>query len=150
MVYRSQPVPVASPRGDVIPTGRMAAHAPGRQNKPSIPEPPYRRRIRSAGDAVATPLSPAEVAQARIFESTLQAELHRLQDSVVTLTTRPNSDEQQAGEQLRTLMAGIEEVDRLLKALRYRFLFAGIMDVPAEQGIKSAHLTPADRNAHWN
>ncbi|OBA78502.1 hypothetical protein A9W99_22700 [Mycobacterium sp. 1164966.3] len=84
------------------------------------------------------------MAQARLFESALQAELHRLGDSVVKLTTRSGSDEQQADEQLKKLKAGIDEVNRLLTSLRYRFLFAEVVDAPAEQGVNG------DRSARLN
>jgi hypothetical protein len=127
LVYRSRWGRVASPRRGVIDTGRMAAVA-RTQQRPLIAETPNACHIRSAGEIVAGPVSSAEAAQARLFENTLQAELHRLRNLEKLMTLRgtgPGSDEQQAGEELRELSAGIEEVNHLLKALRDRFLHAG-------------------------
>jgi hypothetical protein len=137
MMQRSQWGPVASPRGRVIDQRRVAARSP---------KPPNAGHIRSAADIVARPVSLAEAAQAKLFESILQVELYRLQDleKLVTLRgTRADPDELRAAAELRELSAGIEEVNHLLKALRDRFLHAGMVGAPAEQGVKSPHVTPS-------
>jgi hypothetical protein len=71
------------------------------------------------------PVTPAEVAQARLFEDILQAEVaeleqlaHRLAGS---LNRRPDLDSHEVARDLRLLRERNEEVHRLVRALHGRF-----------------------------
>lgn len=75
----------------------------------------------------ATPVNPAEAAQARLFEQALRAEfaeLNRIANTVaarVTQPDRPDCDSPRQPAQLSRIHARIGEVDRLLAALQNRF-----------------------------
>lgn len=127
MANRPQWGLVASPRGIALDDGHATARPIASQSSPSRSKPPYGCRVRPEAEVVATPAAPAEVAQARLFEIILQAELHRLQDDLVeqlapSRETKRGSDEQLADEELAQRKADIEEVNQLLEALRHRFL----------------------------
>ena len=109
MVYRSPRGPVASPRGDAIDRDLAAVRSPGYKNGPSRPKTPVVRRIRSVStpDVAVRPIRPAEVVQARLFEDILRAEIAEM------MKLPPGAREEQRNR--------IEEVDRLIKALRDRF-----------------------------
>lgn len=92
MAYRVQRGPVASPRRGVIDRRRMAAPSPGHQNG----------RL-----SAARPVTAAEAAQARLFEGILRDEIAEF------MSLPPEA----RGEQ----RARVQEVDRLLVALRDRF-----------------------------
>jgi parvulin-like peptidyl-prolyl isomerase len=144
MANRPQSGLVASPSGIVIERGRAAARPIAGQNGPSRSKPPYGCHIHPEAEAVAPQVAPAEVAQARLFEIILQAELHRLQDDLVeklatSQATKHGSDDQLTDEELAQRNADIEEVNQLLKALRYRFLQAETTGAPKEPGVPAAH-----------
>lgn len=123
-MYRWESAALASPFGDVNGGGRGAARWPRHKNAHSLPKPPNTYRIRSAADVAARPVTPAEVAQARYFEAILQAEIVQFQN--LSKLRAPRWMGGSTGEHRppagRTEPDGrIEEVDRLLKALRDRF-----------------------------
>jgi hypothetical protein len=70
-------------------------------------------------------VQPAEVAQARIFEGILQAEFAELRHLAYrisgSLDRQPDLNGHEASEDLRRLHERIDEVQRLLEALRGRF-----------------------------
>ena len=63
------------------------------------------------------PAQPAEIAQARVFERLLQTECAELQ----SLAHRVGSDGSEPSGELTQIRARLDEVDRLLRALRGRF-----------------------------
>jgi hypothetical protein len=76
-------------------------------------------RIRRAS---ARPISAAEIAQARLFADTLQSEIAELQELAATIEARwANRREQRRQDELRRVRARVNEVRRLLDALRDRF-----------------------------
>ena len=71
------------------------------------------------------PAQPAEVAQARVFERLLQAECAELHDLAHRMAggkhLRPESDDSRPSGELTQILARIDEIDGLLRALQVRF-----------------------------
>jgi hypothetical protein len=113
-----------APFGDVIGGRRPAARAPGHKNAHPLPKPPNVRRIRSAADGAPRTVTRRDIAQARFFEAILQGEIVELRGLVKSMTPRwtaRGTGEHRPPDTLTELAARIEELDRLLKALRDRF-----------------------------
>jgi hypothetical protein len=123
MVYRSQREPAGSPRGDIVDPGPTAARSPGGTNSPSLPKSPTVGHIRSTAGAPARQVKPAEAAQARLFEDILRAEIAEL------LTLPPEARGERG--------ARIQELERLLKALRDRFPRDPRVPTPPERGLRA-------------
>jgi hypothetical protein len=64
-----------------------------------------------------SPAQPAEIAQARVFERLLQAECAELR----SLAHRVGPEDSEPSEERTQIRARLDEVDRLLRALRGRF-----------------------------
>ena len=71
------------------------------------------------------PAQPAEIAQARVFERLLQAECAELHDLAHRMAggkhLRPESDDSRHSGELTQILARIDEIDGLLRALLVRF-----------------------------
>jgi hypothetical protein len=78
-----------------------------------------------AASVLPRPVKPAEVAQARVFEGLLQAEcveLHELAHRMAGgMDQQPDKDSSPPSWDLMQIQARIDEVQRLLQALRGRF-----------------------------
>lgn len=99
----------------------------GHKNLPLSPKTTSAHRIRSVDDEVTEPLNVAEVAQARLFEGILRAEIAHLEQLVRSMTRRWMVQRQRRiGDdqppELAQLYGRIEEAYRLLETLRRRFL----------------------------
>ena len=83
-------------------------------------------QMTEADDLLARPIKPAELAQAQVFEMMLQAEFARLSELANRMAgSRDRLRSCGTGEshrELREIHARIDEVRRLLNALRDRFL----------------------------
>lgn len=132
MEYRAQWGQVASPRGGVIDRGRIAARSPGHNNGRSLQKPLNAHQIHSVADIAARPVRPAEAAQARLFEDILRAE-------IAELLNLPSDARSELG-------ARIQEVDRLLKALRDRFPRGPMAGASSRAGRHPANVAQLDRN----
>lgn len=148
MVHRSEPVAMASPFRAVISGGQRSAPSLRRNGLPSSPKPSNGFRIRSATDAparLATPADAAQVAQARIFEAILRAEIAELLNLVKSMTPRWTGGSTGGNglpEALQELYARIEEVDSLLNALWTRFPYVPRVG-SSERGLNFPGLPPA-------
>ena|SRR5271165_2524942 len=89
----------------------------------SLPTQPDVRPIRSAADATLRTVAPAEAVQARIFEDILRAEI------IEMLNLPPEARDEQR--------ARIQEVDRLIRALRDRFPHGPKFATPPGRGLHS-------------
>ena len=110
--------------GDVIGGSRLAGRSPGRRSTHALPKAPITYRIRSAADVAERPVTPAEAAQARLFEGILQREIVQLLSLVRPVAPRwaeKSAHEHRPPAARTEVDARIDEVDRLLKALRDRF-----------------------------
>jgi hypothetical protein len=118
--------PQALPRGDVV--HQLPAWPLGHKNLHLSPKTTSAHRIRSVDDEVTEPLRAAEVAQARLFEGTLRAEIAHLEQRARSMTRRWMVQRQRRigdgrpPEELVQLRAQIEEAYCLLETLRRRFL----------------------------
>jgi hypothetical protein len=104
--------------------GRWAA--PAEYNDARIvPKPVSGRRTLAAASVLPRPVKAAEVAQARAFESLLQAEsveLHELAHRVAGgVDQHLDPDSSAPAWDLMQIRARMDEVQRLLQALRMRF-----------------------------
>ena len=125
MVYRSGPSSVISPRRDVTNRGRAAA--PSRNNGHAKP----------GANVAARPVTPAEAAQARLFERILQTELLELQRREKLMArygAQRGAYNQWSAEQDTGLSVRIRELTHLLGALRDRF------SEPATEGFMSPRV----------
>jgi hypothetical protein len=88
-----------------------------------VPKAVSDRRTIGAASVVPRPVNPAEVAQARVFEGLLQAESAELQELACRMAGAQQSDLNSSAPSwdLMQIRARIEEVQRLLQALRGRF-----------------------------
>lgn len=97
----------------------------GRQDMRSVPKPTSGRRRRAETDVLERPVEPAEVAQARLFEGILQAEfaaLHHLAYRTAgPLHRQLDLNSRERSRDLLRIHARIDEVQRLLQALRGRY-----------------------------
>jgi hypothetical protein len=78
----------------------------------------------STADVAACPVHPADAAQAGLFEGILQAEIAELRQLAMVMVARwaeTNGNANRPAKPLTELTASIEELHRLLKALRNRF-----------------------------
>ncbi|BBU22601.1 hypothetical protein [Mycobacterium xenopi] len=91
-------------------------------------------RPRAANRGAAPSRNAAEVAQARIFEGILRAEISRLEELARSLPDRGLRRQRMPGgkppEELVQLRARINEANRLLETLRRRFLHPRRPDGP--------------------
>lgn len=90
-----------------------------------LPKTVSSRRTIGAASVVPRPVNPAEVAQARVFERLLQAETAELQElahrMAVAVDQPSDLDISAPSWDLLQIRARIDEVQRLLQALRGRF-----------------------------
>jgi hypothetical protein len=90
-----------------------------------LPKAVSGRRTIGAASMVPRPVNPAEVAQARVFERLLQAESAELQELAHRLAgavdQQSDHDSSAPSWDLMQIHERIEEVQRLLQALRGRF-----------------------------
>lgn len=127
MVYRSGAGSVISPRRDLTDRGRPVARS--HNNGHSLAEP--------GADIAARPVTPAEAAQARLFERILNAELLELQRREKLMArygAQRGARNQRLPEQPTELSVRISELIRLLDALRDRF------SEPATEGFMSPRV----------
>ncbi len=106
--------------------GRWAAPAQyGDSGDARLPKTVGGQRTVGAPGAPPRPVTPAEVAQARVFESVLQAEsaeLHELAHRIAVAGDHQLGNDNSAPSwDLMQIRARIDEVQRLLQALRGRF-----------------------------
>jgi nucleotide-binding universal stress UspA family protein len=135
MMYRSDSGAFASPLEDITDAGLPRARSPGHSNVHSLP--PNACGIGSA-DIAERAVAPAEAVQARLFEAILLVEIVRLQDlarSMMPRWTGRGADQQWPPDALTELGARIEEVHRLLRALRDRFPYGPVVGGPSEEGL---------------
>lgn len=110
--------------------GRQWATPPQVQFDDASPVRQNGDQMAKADDLLARPVKPAELAQARVFEMMLQAEfasLSELANRIAGPRAWLKSSGVGTGEshrELREIQARIDEVRRLLTALRDRFLQA--------------------------
>lgn len=104
--------------------GRWAAPADYNDAR-VLPKTVNGRRTLAAASVLPHPVKPAEVAQARVFESLLQAEcaeLHELAHRVAGAANQHRDTDSSAPSwDLMQLRARMDEVQRLLRALLGRF-----------------------------
>jgi hypothetical protein len=88
-------------------------------------QPPTNGHRLGTGNLLERTVQPAEVAQARIFEGILQAEFAELRHLAYrisgSLDRQPDLNSREASGDLLRLHERIDEVQRLLEALRGRF-----------------------------
>jgi hypothetical protein len=104
--------------------GRWAA--PAEYNDAQVlPKPANDRRTLAAAAVIPRPVTPAEVAQARVFEGLLQAESAELHELAHRMTVagdwQLDDDSSTLPWDLRQMRGRIDEIQRLLQALRGRF-----------------------------
>lgn len=114
MVHPTQSAPLALPRNSMPDRGHWATLSP------------VSHQTFGPTGLMAPPVNPAELAQARLFEKTLQAEFVELNRIAGTMAARPAASQQSGAggaqpPQLSRIHARIGEVHRLLEALRDRF-----------------------------
>lgn len=142
MMYRSDSRVFTSPFADVTGKAWPGARSPGHQNGNSLH--PNASRMPSAADIAGRAVAHAEAIQARLFEAVLLVEIVHLQDLAKSMPPRGTwggADGHQPHKALTELDARIEEVHRLLRALRDRFPHSHLVGGPSEAGLNS----PGDR-----
>ena len=117
-------VSLASPRRPRNARGAWAA--PAEYNDARVfPKTLNGRRSLAAASLISRSVTPAEVAQARVFESLLQAESAELHELAHRVAGAPDNHLDADGSapswELMQLRARMDEVQRLLQALRWRF-----------------------------
>lgn len=124
MVQSSDSGPVALPLDEVI---RRSRHVWPPDHK-ALPPLPETAQMPSADEVATHPLIAAEVAQAKLFERALRAEISRLEPLAAAMANR-SMNRQRMGdgrpEQLVELRAHVAELHRLLATLQSRFLYPG-------------------------
>jgi hypothetical protein len=109
-------------------TARVVRGGPAAGNVPSSPKTINGARMSPAQHGATHPLNYAEVAQARIFDGILRAEVLHLEELAKSLASRwmgpanVRTGDSQQPEELVELGARIEEAHRLIDALWHRFL----------------------------
>lgn len=125
MVQSSDSGPLALPLDEVIRRSRRV-WPPDHKTVPPLPET---TEMPSADEVATHPLIAAEVAQAKLFERALRAEISRLEPLAAAMANRSiNQHRLPVGrppEQLAELRAHVAELHRLLATLRSRFLYPG-------------------------
>ena len=106
--------------------GRGRWAAPAEYNDPRVIKKTVSgHRTLAAASVLPRPVTPAEVAQARVFESLLQAEsaeLHELAHRIAGAADhQPDTDRSAPSWDLMQVRARMEEVQGLLQALHGRF-----------------------------
>ena len=105
-------------------SGPLALSLRPRNAARMLPRTIKRSRALSAASVLPRPPQPAEIAQARVFERLLRAECAELQQLAHRMAgdkyQRPEPDSRPSGE-LTQILARIDEVDGLLRALKGRF-----------------------------
>jgi len=99
-----------------------------------LPRTSKGRRRLSAVDVTACPVHPADAAQAGLFERILQAEIAELRQLATLLVPRwtdSGTDDHRLLNTFTELTARIEEVDRMLEALRDRFPQGSLLSEPS-------------------
>lgn len=113
MVHPTQSAPLALPRNSMPDRGHWATVSP------------VSHKMFAPTEVLPRPVNPAELAQARLFEKTLEAEFVELNRIAGGLAARPTASQGGAGgsqpPQLSRIHARIGEVHRLIEALRDRF-----------------------------
>jgi hypothetical protein len=92
---------------------------PGDAGRPASTTPGSHRTLLTA--TVLDTAQSAEIAQARVFEKLLQAERRELQELVRTTDETPDSGDGCSPESRAQIRARLDEIHRLLHALRGRF-----------------------------
>jgi ElaB/YqjD/DUF883 family membrane-anchored ribosome-binding protein len=92
---------------------------PRHAGRPAPTTPDSRRTLRTA--TASDPAQSAEIAQARVFEKLLQAERTELQELARTTDEMPESSDAYSAESRAQIRARLDEIHRLLRALRGRF-----------------------------
>lgn len=141
-MYRSQSGSLGSSSGDEFGGRRRPARSLGRP----VPKAPNACRTHSAVDVATRPVTPAEEAQARLFEGILQVELVELLNLLRSMTLRgtgKRTDEHWSPETRTELSARIEEVHRLIHALQDRFPHGGLLGEPSRRGLDSPEISTA-------
>jgi hypothetical protein len=136
MMYRPNSGAFASSVGDVTVAGRPGVRSPRYRNAGSLPPNGARSTAEMAGPAGAS----AETVQARLFEAILLVEIVQLQGLAKSMTSRGTwggADEHRPHRELSELGARIEEVHRLLRALRNRFPHGPVVGGRSEGGLNS-------------
>jgi hypothetical protein len=150
MMYRSDsgvfPPPLADATGEGRPGTRTPGHGSGHAS------PANARRINSAADIAGRAVASAEAVQARLFEAILLVELVHLQDlakSMLPHGTWGGDPRHQPYKTLTEVGVRIEEVHRLLGALRDRFPHGPMVEGPSEGGLNPPgdRTQPASRQA---
>ncbi len=97
------------------------------KNAGLLPETTNGHRMLGTADLMDLPVKPAELAQARLFDALLRAELVRLNEQASRRTVplewlkHPDSSGDQAPKDRIQVYARLEEVRHLIEALRNRF-----------------------------
>lgn len=117
--------PVALPLDEVI---RRSRRVWPPDNK-LLPPLPATTETAPADEVATHPLIAAEVAQAKLFERALRAEISRLEPLAAAMANRLMKQQRMTDgrppEQLVELRAHLAELRRLLATLRSRFLYPG-------------------------
>lgn len=141
MMQHTKSGPLAMPSRYVIdrmPQGRTTVRT---REYPALTRSSNGRRLLSAADVAAFPAHPADAAQAAAFARMLQAEmaeLRRLATVMALPGTKASTDDSRLPKTLTEVTARIEEVHRLLKALRNRFPHGPLLGGPALRTVNSA------------
>jgi hypothetical protein len=140
MMHRSESGPLALPlRIDRSPYGgtavRMEEHRTlGRSST---------CQVLSAADVAASPGNAADAAQAGLFEGMLQAEMAQLREMAIVMIPRrmeKSRYDHRPPKSLTELTARMEEVHRLLTALRGRFPNRPAFAEAPQAGVKSGRI----------
>ena len=106
-------------------SGYLARRSQDRRSSRPLSKTLTSGRIRSSAVVTMRPVAPPDVAQARYFEDILRAEILRLRDLERAATLSRAGGSASASTDLdadiKEARRLINEVDRLIRALRYRF-----------------------------
>lgn len=112
-----------TPKAD--PSGSLALSSRPRSATRVLPKPVDNHRALSAARVLADSVQPAEIAQARVFESLLQAECTELEQLARRIGRSgdrlPNFDSSERPQDLAQIRARLDELHGLLRALQGRF-----------------------------
>ena len=116
MVHHSGPGQVVSPRRNVTGLGRPDARSARRNSRSSLRPLSIRDTDKAGAGTAARPVSPAEAAQARLFEKILYPELLQLQRHLNLV-----AGDHRMRKEAEDLTGRIAELHRLLSAMGARF-----------------------------
>ncbi len=106
-------------------SGSLALSPRPRSATRVLPKPVDGHRALSATRALANSVQPAEIAQARVFESLLQAECAELEQLARRIARAegqlPDCDSSERPQDLAQIRARLDELHGLLRALQGRF-----------------------------